>query len=192
MTAEQPNFDDREFLISRYLDGDLPEAQRREVERALRDDPAWADLLESYRRTDTLIRSLRDSGPELDWQRFAREVHRRREAADVRRRRLLWYRVYTPLASAAVIALMCTAYFLVPPESPAPSAPVPVAIVQISGPAGTVAGVRTGRVADVRWERTPPPGFSIAPPSGKSYVIAAAGAKPFDHAAGTQEQDPYF
>ena len=76
MTPEQPDFDDREFLISRYLDGDLSEAGRREVERALRDDPAWAGLLESYRRTDTLIRSLGALGPELDWERFAWEVRR--------------------------------------------------------------------------------------------------------------------
>ena len=188
MTPEQPDFDDREFLISRYLDGDLSEARRREIERALRDDPAWAGLLESYRRTDALIRSLGALRPEWDWERFVWEVRRRREDADARRRRTTWYRVYVPLASAAVIALMCTAYFLLPRESPGPS----VAIVRLSRPAGVAAGLRADRIAAVRLKRTPPPGFSAAPPSGKSYVIMAAGAKPFNHTAATQEQYPYF
>lgn len=191
MTEEQPNFDDREFLISRYIDGDLSAAQRRELESALEDDPEFTRLLEDYHRTDVLVRSLRETGPELNWDRFVWEVRRRREAAEARRRRVL-YRLFAPLAAAAAIVLVCTAYFSTSRESPGPGAPVPQVLVRLTRPVEVADMVHAGRVVTVQLERTPPPGFCAAPSTRKSYVIAAAGAKPFERPWVTQEPNPYF
>ena len=189
MIDEQPDFDDREFLISRYLDDDLTAAERRELERSLDDDPALARLLETYHRTDALVRSLRDSGPELDWGRFTWEVRRRREAKAARERRYQLYRLYAPLAAAAVVVLVCTAYFTFSPARPRP---IPQVIVQVHRPPDVLSQAHTERVVVVRPARTPPPSRSTVPPSGKSYVIAAAGAKPFERLGTIPDANPYF
>jgi len=192
VTHEQPNHDDREFLISRYIDGDLDNTARRELESTLRDDPELARALESYRRTDALIRSLEEFGPKLDWEQFAAEVRRRCALVDARKRRTLIHRVYAPLATAAVIALMCTAYLMFPRELTGPATPLPKVLVQLNRPAGGTNTWQTHRVVMVRANRTPPPGFSDARPSGGRYAIAAAGANSFGHPGETEETSPFF
>ncbi|MCK4660378.1 MAG: hypothetical protein KAV82_12720 [Phycisphaerae bacterium] len=193
MTQEQPNYDDREFMVSRYMDGDLTVAERRQFEVALRDDPELADLLESYRQAEGLILSLRESGPELDWQRFTWEAGRRRKLRVARKSRWVSYRLYAPLAAAAVIALVCTAHVMFFREGGQPMMPAPQAMVQVNRPAGSAASA-TGEavVVVVRQKRIPPSDVLVEAFSSKSYVIAAAGAEPFDRSWDTQEVSPYF
>lgn len=192
MCEMEPNSDDREFLISRYIDGDLSETERREFERALRDDAALVRLLEDYRRTDAMVKALRDTGPELDWERFACEVGRRRESEAVRRGRFLvhWWRA--PLAAAAAIALVCTAYFTFLNGPSGSAVPVSRVVVEVSRPAEMVGSVSVKRVAVVRVGRTPPRGYSASSPTAKSYIVATAGAKPFESSWSASETGPFF
>ncbi len=192
MIEDQPHPGDPEFRLSRYVDGDLTEAERRELEKALRDDPGLVRLLEAYRRTDELVKSLRERGPELDWEHFAEEVRRRRQATAAHRPQRMLYRLYVPLAAAAAIALVCTAYLRFRGESAAPSRPAPTVMVQVDRPGGAT-GLRPGeRIVEVRPDRIPPSGFSAAPPSGQVYAIATAGAAPFDRSGSAAEENPYF
>ena len=192
MNQEQPNYDDREFLISRYIDGDLDQSARREFEAALSDDPKLARMLEAYRRTDRFIRSAGHSGPELDWERFAQETRARCARVGARKRRPLIHRLYTPLAAAATIALACTAYLMVSRESTGPATAPRVVLVQLTRPAGTIGALRVGRVVMVRPRRTPPSGFVDARPSETRYAVAAAGADPFESPSDVEETSPYF
>ncbi|MCP4593540.1 MAG: hypothetical protein GY842_22615, partial [bacterium] len=91
MSEPDLNFGDREFLLSRYLDGDLDAAERRELESTLRTDPELAELLEGYRRVDRLVRSQHAPAPELDWERFAFEVRRRCATPRLQTKRPVYY-----------------------------------------------------------------------------------------------------
>ncbi|MFH0982306.1 MAG: hypothetical protein V2A79_12305 [Planctomycetota bacterium] len=192
MTEEQPNIRDREFLVSRYLDGDLTDAERREMENALHADPALARLLEAYRRTEALLRAQRDRGPELDWERFASEIRRRCAVEGTKPRWSVFYRLYAPLATAAVIALVCTVYFMARQKPEGPPGPAPTVMVRLTRPAEPEKLTPGERVVAVRMDRTPPTRPSTAPLTAGAYVIAAAGAKPFDRAGVTQETNPFF
>ncbi len=106
MTSEDNNQDQQEFLLNQYLDGDLDEVARGEVERQLADDPGLAALSEQLGRTDRLVQDWAGPVPELDWDRFAEEVARRREQAERLRRRRRLFRLFAPLSAAAAILLL--------------------------------------------------------------------------------------
>jgi|WetSurMetagenome_2_1015567.scaffolds.fasta_scaffold333289_2 anti-sigma factor RsiW len=191
MTEPQPNFEDREYLLSRYLDDDLTDAERAAAEALLRADPEAARVLEEYRRTDTLVRSLRERGPEVDWAQFGAEVRERREAQTVHRLWPVVYRWGMPLAAAAGLALVCTVYFRSWHRGAGPLAPAPTVMVSVVGP--TVDPVaRSERVAIVQADRTAPPGFVAATGTGATYAVAAAGVDPLRQSEGAPEEGSYF
>lgn len=97
-----------EYLLSQYLDGQLPEDDGRELQQRLGQDPQLADLLDQLRKTDQLVRDAAGPAPQLDWDRFTEGVTVRRQAHDAARRRNRILRIYIPLAAAAAIALVTT------------------------------------------------------------------------------------
>lgn len=97
-----------EYLLSQYLDGQLPEDDRRELEKRLRQEPQLADLLDQLRKTDRLVRDAAGPAPQLNWDRFTEQVTVRRQAHDATQRRNRILRIYIPLAAAAAIALVTT------------------------------------------------------------------------------------
>ena len=113
MTSEDNNQDQQEFLLNQYLDGDLDEVARGEVERQLADDPGLAALAEQLGRTDRLVQDWAGPVPELDWDRFAEEVARRREQAERLRRRRRLFRLFAPLSAAAAILLLISVFYAV-------------------------------------------------------------------------------
>ena len=62
------------YLLSQYLDGDLDEADRREVERMLAEDSQWALELERLKKVDELAKRWGEHVPELDWERFTQQA----------------------------------------------------------------------------------------------------------------------
>lgn len=112
MTANNPNFDDKHFLLSEYLDGSLDAEQSRDLEREMAADPELRREFESMRKLSTLIqRAGSTDSIELDWERFTWENRDRREAADAASRRRLMFRVFVPLAAAAALLLVFTTTF---------------------------------------------------------------------------------
>ena len=189
--------DDREqleFLLSRYLDGDLDQTARAQLERRLETDAELAASLEALKRTDQLIRAWAGPVPEVDGQRFVEEAARRRRADDARRRRRRILRVYAPLSAAAMILLAVTLHLA-------------IRSAQLEAGGKTVAMVSIHRadawrkmpglgeaLAEVRFDRTPPPAGAAVPSSGpKSLVaVAAAGAGPGTAQTITEDATPFF
>jgi anti-sigma factor RsiW len=192
-----PSDDDREqlaFLLSRYLDGDLDEAPRSELQRRLEQDPELAATLEQFRRTDQLIRAWAGPAPELDVERFVEEAAQRRRVQDAWHRRQQMLRLYLPLSAAAAILLAVTLYVslrAVPQVAPRPQA---LAVVSIHRADSWRRAPGLGEAsAEVRFDRTPPAAGTDAAPAGPqaAVAIAAAGAGP---PGGSVQEDapPYF
>ena len=107
--AEYPEYDDDKlFRLSEYLDDGLGEAARSQLERELAQDPGLRAELEALRRLEALARDHTAPVPELDWERFTGQCRQRRMAYESARRRRRVWRVFTPLAAAAVLALSVT------------------------------------------------------------------------------------
>jgi anti-sigma factor RsiW len=62
-----------EFLLTQYLDGALSEAQAKELESRLAQDPDARALLDSYRKLDQALKSL-PPVPEPDWDSNATKI----------------------------------------------------------------------------------------------------------------------
>lgn len=189
--------DDREqleFLLSRYLDGDLDQAARAELQRRLDTDPALAASFEALQGTDRLIRAWAGPVPEVDSQRFVEEAARRRRADDARRRRRRILRVYAPLSAAAMILLAVTLHLA-------------IRSAQLEAGGKTVAMVSIHRadawrktpglgeaLAQVRFDRSSPPPGNAVPSSGPRSVaaVAAAGAGPGVAQTINEDATPFF
>ncbi|HAU37598.1 MAG TPA: hypothetical protein DCX07_07750 [Phycisphaerales bacterium] len=93
---------DFEDLVA-WLDGELPEARARQVERFVRENPAWARAAREQRRLDELLTAC--EAPPVPDELSARIVARARGVAAHRTIRLRGMRVAVPLAAAAAVAL---------------------------------------------------------------------------------------
>lgn len=99
----------KEYLVSQYLDGMLDQPQRREFERQLDTDPDLARLLQQYRALGVLLKESAGEVPELDWSGFQAEAGHRRESVQTRLPRMpAIFKLFTPLAAAAAIAITFT------------------------------------------------------------------------------------
>lgn len=112
MTTNNPNFDDKHFLLSEYLDGSLDAERAKNLEREMAADPELRREFESMRKLSALIQRTGEAESiELDWERFTWENRERREAGDAASRRKLVFRMFVPLAAAAAVLLVFTTTF---------------------------------------------------------------------------------
>ena len=189
--------DDREqleFLLSRYLDSDLDQTARAQLERRLETNAELAASLEALRRTDQLIRAWAGPVPEIDAERFVAEAARRRRADDAWRGRQRLLRLYAPLSAAAMILLAVTLYLAL--RSPQLGAGgKAVAIVSIHRADAWRKTPGSGEaLAEVRFDRSPPPPGTAVPSSGPKSVVAvaAAGAGPAVARTIAEDATPFF
>lgn len=118
MTPVKHSFDaeqEREYLVSRYLDGTLDHTRHRAFEEQLQTDPALATLLDQYRALDALVKHSAGDVPEIDWRQFEAGIRRRRRFIGAAARpspRVL--KLFVPLAAAAAVAI--TFWLLHPPQ----------------------------------------------------------------------------
>lgn len=71
MNGEAYNLDDPLFAVSRSLDEDLPEDERRKMEEALAASESLRAEAEALRATDRLVKRWASTPAELDWRRHA-------------------------------------------------------------------------------------------------------------------------
>jgi anti-sigma factor RsiW len=145
---------DPEFQISRYLDGDMGDAEQAEFEARIKADTSLADEVSKYQSLEARISALGRTDPveDVDWSAQRREIM---EVVTWRSRG--WRRFVTsPMrvacAAAAVAVLGVGIFLLVHKSSP----PQPIAVV-VKPPAEPVvrvtvlpagsAGVRQGQAA---------------------------------------------
>ena len=191
MNVADDNQEQVEFLLSQYVDGDLDEATRQEVERCLADDPQLAALFEQLRHTDHLVKAWAGPAPEVDWDRFATEATRRREQLERMLRRQRLFRLFAPLSAAAAVALLVTLLHVVGrPDSASESLGPPVALntqedvvpLDESDPGAAFAQVTVVRT----------PGLEITETTRQAAAIAVVGAEPIRTQMTYEEQTPYF
>ena len=121
-----------EFLLSRLLDGDLPDEEAGTLNARLEREPELRATLDALTRIDALLADRRGKGPDVDWARFHAGVMDKVTARAASRAWTLrfprWLRVAAPLAAAASLALVIMLRQLPQSlkESPAPTPPVRV------------------------------------------------------------------
>jgi anti-sigma factor RsiW len=182
-----------EFLLSRYLDGDLDGPTKADLERRLEADAELAAALEDLSRTDRLIQAWAGPVPRIDGERFVEEAARRRRLDHAWRRRWHRLRVFAPIAAAATIMLVVTLYSSVKP-SQQDGAGRAVAVVSIHRADAWRKATGLGEAfAEVRFDRSPPPGIDAALSGPKTVVaVAVAGAGPPVAEVMAGEETPYF
>jgi len=184
---------EQEFLLSQYLDGDLDEQARVELEARLRADVHLAALLEDLRRTDALVRSTAGPVPDLDWERFAGQVSTACRRADAlgRRRRVL--RLWAPLAAAAALAMAVTLHLAMPRTDRPGGDSSRIAVVSVGrADLWQVAPDRAEPYTRVSFDRSQP---SIQDPRripGTTVAIAVVGAGPTPTDTPDVPATPYF
>lgn len=101
-----------EFLLSRFLDGDLSETESAALKERLEREPDLRSALNAMTRIDGLLAERSQETSRVNWDRFHAQVMDRllTESAPVQRtlRFPNWLRVAMPIAVAASIALVIT------------------------------------------------------------------------------------
>src|SRR3990167_1097091 len=75
MTRDAYNADDPAFLISRSLDDDLPEAERRRLDEALGQSESLRSEASKFEAVDRLVQRWGRRSVELDWRYHAALTH---------------------------------------------------------------------------------------------------------------------
>jgi anti-sigma factor RsiW len=109
---------DFQFQLQAYLDGELPEAERRGIEDRLPHDAAARDLLAELRLTRSLV-SGQEVAPrvpesrEFYWSEIARQIERETAPTTAPARRSVWLRwLFSPAAGAvASLCLLAAGFF---------------------------------------------------------------------------------
>lgn len=103
-----------EYLLSRLLDGDLPADQADGLHRRMASEPELRAAYQEMGRLDQLLSARRDDQPNVDWNRFRREVMDRVESEAPTGGSVIrfpgWLRIAAPLAAAASVVLVLTLY----------------------------------------------------------------------------------
>ena len=172
--------DNREFELSRLIDGDLPADAAARLRAALERDAVLRDDHAALTRVDTLVRNAADPLPEgINWPAFRQRVSAR-IAADtlVRSRRRTLIRVFAPLAAAAAVAL----FVLYRPSEPPPAGPlIQVAYApteSIALPAGTIiaSAVERGVAASYEPPESPVTSKPAALPR-RTFIVVSVGGR---------------
>jgi anti-sigma-K factor RskA len=180
---------DRDLLAAEYVLGSLEGEERREAERLLADDPAFARSVEAWqRRLTPLASSVAPVAPPSDlWQRIEAGISPAAEIVPFRRRVRFWQA--TTVGSLAIAASLTAFIVLHQPEPPrvavltplSGGAPVLMATVERSGvvvirPTAQIA-VPTGKDLEL-WAlpqgATKPRSLGLLPPSGTKLVAQLA------------------
>jgi len=112
MSTPPDNRESLEYLLSQYLDGQLDEAARADVERTLASDARLASMLADLRRVDDWVRAWGERPPVVDAEAFVAGARLRRENAEAGRRVIRLYRWRAPLAAAAAVTLLVTGWLV--------------------------------------------------------------------------------
>jgi len=112
MSTPPDNRESLEYLLSQYLDGQLDEAARADVERKLASDARLASMLADLRRVDDWVRAWGERPPVVDAEAFVAGARLRRENAEAGRRVIRLYRWRAPLAAAAAVTLLVTGWLV--------------------------------------------------------------------------------
>ncbi len=183
--SNQPN-DDTIRQLSEYVDGTLDPKAAVELMQRVATDRALQKELEALRAADALIKTHQEEMPEIDWDSFSNSVRKRIEKSAKNqkpRSRNLIFRVWRPLAAAAVLAMSFTAFLMVErnPNTPPPilsNATVNVSVDRPMQAAGSQAS--PGRVvASVSRDR--PAEFAalgsefVGPPYYERTILVATG-----------------
>jgi len=189
-----------EFLMSRWLDGDLPAEQAAELQRALRASGQLRAGFEQLRRVDELVRAWGRRELPVDWQRFQRAVVARAAGSGGATRRIRRaVRVFGPVAAAACVVLVA-AIWTVRSDRLRGAGTVPVAQVVVERPAsvdGALPGLASRGsamrpVAIVRFDRTAPPEHRVRQGAASSWAAAVAVGQPRAEPATEGAAPPLF
>lgn len=82
MNDESTNPKDPSFLLSRRLDGDLTDKERRQLDEALKSSESLRAEEASIKKLNALLRRWSSAPVELDWEAHAALINGRCEAAD--------------------------------------------------------------------------------------------------------------
>ncbi|MBN1511960.1 MAG: hypothetical protein JXB13_08085 [Phycisphaerae bacterium] len=121
MSTPPDNRESREYLLSQYLDGQLDELTRADLERELASDAELASMLSELRRVDDWVRTWGERVPVVDAEAFVAGARLRRENADAGRRVIRLHRWMAPLAAAAAVGLLVTGWLVTRSGPPAES-----------------------------------------------------------------------
>ncbi len=113
----KPNnaIEERDYLISQYVDGTLDDATRDEVQSKIASDPEWEA---AHRRCVQVHDIVCEHGvvtPDVDYDAMRKSIAMQRQRLELLiRRRKMVIRLATPLAAAASIAIVLTVYLNTP------------------------------------------------------------------------------
>lgn len=135
-----------EYLLSEYLDGQLPRRQREQLQARLAEEPALAETLGKLGAVDRLL----GQGPPVTGEQLAAQRHSITSALE--RRALLdgrlrpagrrWRRVLAPMAAAAALVLAVGIGWLLSGNPPtAPQRQVAVEMLPAGAPSAGAAEV---------------------------------------------------
>jgi len=184
----------REFLLSQYLDGTLAGEDRRLLEQQLHEDAGLAAELAGLRAADRRLRTAVGPVPELDWEQFTRQVAARCRAADSARWRSRLLRVYAPLAAAAALAVAVTSYFFADRGGPS-AAPKGLRLAMVTverADAWRDAPDLGAAVASVSFNRTQAVVENVTQAPSDGLIVASAGLGPPADNSSVAEPTPYF
>ncbi len=122
-----------EYLLSRLLDGDLPADQADKLCRRMESEPNLRAAHKKMERLNQLLTARRDDQPTIDWGRFRRKVMDRVETEAPLGGRVIpfpnWLKIGAPLAAAASVVLILTAYsILTGPATKESAVPGPITV----------------------------------------------------------------
>ena len=105
-----------QLKLQAYLDGELPEGERRAVESSLAQDADAAALLAELRQTNAALATFEaeiklPESREFYWSKIEREIRRQEQAARAQARPAWWrwvasWRALVPVGATAALALL--------------------------------------------------------------------------------------
>jgi anti-sigma factor RsiW len=188
--------EDREFLLSQYLDGQFDDAARSELEAELAASAELRATLEQMLRVEGAVRRWGADVPAVDADRFVAVARGRRETYDRGRRIVRLYRVAGPLAMAAVIGLVVTGYLFIRTGGPErPGSAAAVAVVTVGPPAvgGRAEDGGAGATVFVSYSEAADTGQpATAQPEGTLLIAMAGGTDVGGVLAADSDAAPVF
>jgi len=187
---------DWEFLLSRYLDGDLTEAEAESVRRRLESDASARRELAAYRALEGHLAAMGDAWTESDYraqrQAVGAEVRRRLARGHAPARPWVLAAGWGSLAAAAAVVLALVASFFwasQPPAGPIVSVVVRPAAEPAAGKAELAVASRPVDESELPLAEFAPRPRGTALPAGT--VLVSVGGPPPGAAAAAMSPFPF-
>ncbi len=173
-------YDDRDFELSRLIDGDLPADAAARLRAALERDAGLRGDHAELARVDELVRAAADPLPaNVNWTAFRQQLSARIAADTVvpsRRRTII--RVFAPLAAAAAVALfvLFRPSELVPDDPLVQVAYAPTESIALPTDANGVSAIESGVAASYE----PPESFPTSEPAAgprRAFILVTVGGR---------------